>query len=193
MALTFSHFEHCIDVVRAQHPDMPRQPVVLMRLTHHVFRALHERLDRFFATHELSTSAWAVLMMIYSSPNRAITPSEISTAVVQSRTHMTRVADDLVAAGLIERSHDAVDRRRVELRLTEQGVERIKQMLPLAWAEYQTALAIFSVDEMAALETLLRRWLDHLESEDRLECRAVAPALSPTRRRTGSRFSRESK
>ncbi|HRD67229.1 MAG TPA: MarR family transcriptional regulator [Candidatus Competibacter sp.] len=192
MALIFSHFEHCIDVVRAQHPDMPRQPVVLMRLAHHVFRALHERLDRFFATHDLSTSAWAVLMMIYSSPNRAITPSEISAAVVQSRTHMTRVADDLVAAGLIERSHDAVDRRRIELRLTEQGAERIKQVLPLAWAEYQTTLAIFSADETAVLETLLRRWLGHLENKDRPTCKTML-ALDPTRRRIGSRIRRESK
>ncbi|MDS4032283.1 MAG: hypothetical protein RKO66_19790, partial [Candidatus Contendobacter sp.] len=85
MALTFSHFERCIDTVQAQHPDMPHQSVVLMRLAHHVFRALHERLDRFFAAHDLSTSAWAVLMMIYSTPERAITPSEASMAVVQSR------------------------------------------------------------------------------------------------------------
>jgi len=193
MAPTFSHFERCIDTVRVQHPDMPHQSVVLMRLAHHVFRTLHERFDRFFAAHDLSTSAWAVLMMIYSTPERAITPSEASAAVVQSRTHMTRVADDLVAAGLIERVHDEIDRRRVVLQLTASGADLVKGLLPETWAEYQTALAIFSVDEMAALETLLRRWLDHLESEDRLECRAVAAALSPTRRRTGSRSRRKDK
>lgn len=163
MALTFSHYERCIDTVRIRHPDMPHQAVVLMRLAHHVFRALHERLDVFFAAHELSTSAWAVLMMIYSMPDRAITPSEASAAVVQSRTHMTRVADDLVTAGLIERAHDEVDRRRVVLRLTAQGVERIQRLLPLAWMEYEDALAAFSAEEAAALERLLRRWLAHLE------------------------------
>lgn len=163
MALTFSHYERCIDTVRIRHPDMPHQAVMLMRLAHHVFRALHERLDVFFAAHELSTSAWAVLMMIYSMPDRAITPSEASAAVVQSRTHMTRVADDLVTAGLIERAHDEVDRRRVVLRLTAQGVERIQRLLPLAWMEYEDALAAFSAEEAAALEGLLRRWLAHLE------------------------------
>ncbi|MFO1424739.1 MAG: MarR family transcriptional regulator [Candidatus Competibacteraceae bacterium] len=192
MALTFSHFERCIDTVQAQHPDMPHQAVVLMRLAHHVFRALHERLDRYFATHDLSTSAWAVLMMIYSTPERAITPSEASMAVVQSRTHMTRVADDLVAAGLIERVHDEIDRRRVALRLTTSGVELIKRLLPEAWTEYQAALAIFSADEASALETLLRRWLGHLESEDRPEC-GLAPAPEPMRRRIGSRSRKESK
>ncbi len=164
MALTFSHYERCIDTVRARHPDMPRQSVVLMRLAHHVFRALHERLDVFFAAHELSTSAWAVLMMIYSTPDQAITPSEASAAVVQSRTHMTRVADDLVAAGLIERAHDETDRRRVVLRLTTRGVERVQQLLPLAWTEYAAALAAFSTEEAATLEGLLRRWLAHLEN-----------------------------
>lgn len=186
MTLTFSHYERCIDTVRAQHPDMPRQSVVLVRLAHHVFRALNERLDHFFAAHDLSTSAWAVLMMIYSTPERAITPSEASAAVVQSRTHMTRVADDLVAAGLIERAHDEVDRRRVALRLTASGVELIKRLLPEAWAEYRATLAIFSADEATALETLLRRWLGHLEGEDRSEC-GLAPAPEPLRRRIGSR------
>lgn len=163
MALTFSHYERCIDTVRARYPNMPRQSVVLMRLAYHVFRSLNERLDGFFAAHDLSPSAWAVLMMIYSTPDQAITPSAASTAVVQSRTHMTRVADDLVAAGLIERAHDEVDRRRVVLRLTARGVERIQSLLPLAWAEYEDALATFSAEEAAALEGLLRRWLAHLE------------------------------
>ncbi|MFO1420280.1 MAG: MarR family transcriptional regulator [Candidatus Competibacteraceae bacterium] len=192
MTPTFSHFERCIDTVRAQHPDMPHQSVVLMRLAHHVFRTLHERLDRFFAARDLSTSAWAVLMMIYSTPERAITPSEASMAVVQSRTHMTRVADDLVAAGLIERVHDEIDRRRVVLQLTASGADLVKKLLPEAWAEYRAALAIFSGDEATALETLLRRWLGHLESEDRPEC-GSASAPEPMRRRIASRFRRVSK
>lgn len=192
MTPTFSHFERCIDTVRAQHPDMPHQSVVLMRLAHHVFRALHERLDRFFAARDLSTSAWAVLMMIYSTPERAITPSEASMAVVQSRTHMTRVADDLVAAGLIERVHDEIDRRRVVLQLTASGADLVKKLLPEAWTEYRAALAIFSGDEATALETLLRRWLGHLESEDRPEC-GSASAPEPMRRRIASRFRRVSK
>jgi len=191
MTLTFFHYERCIDTVRAQHPAMPRQSVVLVRLAHHVFRALNERLDRFFAAHDLSASAWAVLMMIYSTPERAITPSEASAAVVQSRTHMTRVADDLVAAGLIERAHDEADRRRVALRLTAGGVDLIRRLLPLAWTEYRAALAIFSADEASALETLLRRWLGHLESEGRPEC-GSASAPEPVRRRIGSRSRKQS-
>lgn len=163
MARTFSHYERCIDTMRTRHPDMPRQSVVLMRLGYHLFRTTNERLDAFFATHGLSASAWAVLIKIYSSPDQAVTPSEISTAVVQSRTHMTRVADELVADGLIERSHDQVDRRRVVLRLTPHGVNRIQQLIPLVWAEYETMLAVFSADEAAQLEGLLRRWLTHLE------------------------------
>ena len=103
MARTFSHYERCIDTVRTHHPDMPRQSVILMRLGYHVFRAMNERLDAFFAAHQLSASAWAVLMKIYSAPDQAVTPSEISVAVVQSRTHMTRVADDLAAA-----DHDSI-------------------------------------------------------------------------------------
>ena len=167
MTQALSDFERRIDRVQAQHPEMPRQAVSLIRLSYHVFRTLSDRLDRFFGTQRLSTSEWAVLMMVYSTPDRSLTPSELSSAVVQSRTHMTRVADDLVEAGLIERVRDLGDRRRVALRLTARGEELIGQLLPAVWSQYQTALAAFSPDQTAELESLLRHWLAHLEALDR--------------------------
>lgn len=169
MTHDISCFEQRLDRMQAKHPEIPRQAVIVMRLTYHLTRVLQERLDSYFAEHGLSHSAWAVLMMVYSAPEQSLSPSEVSSAVVQSRTHMTRIADELVAAGWIERVRDLADRRRISLRLTPDGRQRIERLLPLTWAEYERAIAGFSSDQLASLEDLLRIWIDLLAMPPRAD------------------------
>ncbi|HEX7758957.1 MAG TPA: MarR family transcriptional regulator [Caulobacteraceae bacterium] len=52
------------------------------------------------------------------------TMTELSAFSAVDRTTLTRVADHLVAEGLVERKGDAEDRRRVLLELTEAGRDR---------------------------------------------------------------------
>lgn len=173
MTHDISCFEQRLDRMQAKHPEIPRQAVILMRLTYHLTRVLHDRLDGYFAEHGLSHSAWAVLMMVYSSPEQSLSPSEVSSAVVQSRTHMTRIADELVAAGWIERVRDLADRRRISLRLTSEGRQRIERLLPLTWAEYERAIAGFSPEQLTSLEDLLRTWIDLLALPSSADARAA--------------------
>ena len=49
--------------------------------------------------------------------------TELASFTAMQRTTLTRIADQLVAAGLIERASEARDRRQVILTLTEQGRE----------------------------------------------------------------------
>ncbi|HZP93262.1 MAG TPA: MarR family transcriptional regulator [Burkholderiales bacterium] len=162
MIRDLSRFERGIGQLAKLHPDMPRDAVMLIRLTYHAFLSLDARLEAHFERHRLTTSSWLALMMIYCSPRRRVTPSELSAAVIQSRTHMTRVADDLAEKGLIRRMPSAEDRRRVDLALTATGVRTIERLLPLTWNEYERALGAFTIAERRQLEGLLRRWLQHL-------------------------------
>jgi MarR family transcriptional repressor of emrRAB len=155
--------EHGLDRVRARHPEMPRGAVLLARLAYHLFRLQNDRLESFFDRHSLTSSAWTALMIIYASPGRAVSPSEMSAALAQSRTHMTRVGDELVEKGLVQRVPDPADRRRVELALSPRGERLVRKLLPLAWREYEGMLRGFSAREAATLERLLGRWLTHLE------------------------------
>ena len=140
---------------------------MLIRLTYHAFLSLDARLEAHFERHRLTTSSWLALMMIYCSARRRVTPSELSAAVIQSRTHMTRVADDLAEKGLIRRMPSMEDRRRVDLKLTAAGVRTIERLLPLTWSEYECALGAFTSAERRQLEGLLRRWLQHLGAAPR--------------------------
>ena len=164
MARDFSRFERGMERIAQLHPEVSREAVTLIRLSYHVFLSLDDRLEQHFARHRLSTSSWIVLMMMYCAPDRRVNPSQLSAAVIQSRTHMTRVADDLVAKRLIRRAASATDRRRVELTLTATGVKLIEKLLPMTWREYESALSVFSKEEQKQLQTLLRRWLAHLDT-----------------------------
>lgn len=163
----FHHFESRLDAVGRRHPEMPKQRVILIRLIAHVGRLLHDRVEDFLAGHGLNPASWSMLMMIYSSPEGTISPSRASDALCQSRAHMTRITDELTAAGWVERVPSAADRRSIDLRLTDAGSRLIARMLPLAWEYYLTQLPDVGEDELNHLESLLRRWSGHLEAGNR--------------------------
>jgi MarR family transcriptional repressor of emrRAB len=185
MARDLSRFERSIARLAQKHPRMPRDTVMLIRLAYHAFLALDERLEAHFNRHRLTGSSWVVLMMIYSSAARRVSPSELSAAVVQSRTHMTRVADDLADKGLIRRVPGVADRRRVELALTPAGLRTIERLLPLTWATYESALDVFGAADRHSLASLLRRWLHYLNDEqaaaDGTAVAASGPRKTPRR------------
>lgn len=183
MARDMSRFERGIARLAHKHPDMPRDTVMLIRLAYHAFLALDERLETHFNQYQLTGSSWVVLMMIYSSPVQRVSPSELSAAVVQSRTHMTRVADDLADKGLIRRVPSAEDRRRVELALTPAGLRTIERLLPLTWAAYEAALGVFTGSGRRQLAGLLRRWLHWLNDEPAAAAGAERRKPQPPRHR----------
>ena len=181
MTRDFSRFEFGIDRIARLHPDMPRDTVMLIRVAYRAVLSLDARLEAHFERHGLNQSSWLALMMLYASPEQRVTPSELSDFLTQSRTHMTRVADDLLAKGLIHRRPCADDRRRIDLTLTAAGLRLIGELLPLTWVEYESALGALSGRERKQAATLLRRWLDHLEAEP---AAPAAPAPASRKART---------
>lgn len=168
----FSAYEERIDAIRRRHPDMPRTTVVRIRLLHHALRLLADDLEQFFGGHGVSASGWAALMMIYSTPSARANPSLLSADLMQSRTHMTRIADELVDKGLVRREPNATDRRRVDLVLTPRGRRFITRTLPLSWTHYEQLLGDFGDADGRSLERLMRRLGTRLSA-------VGAPAATP--------------
>ena len=74
----------------------------------------------------------------------------------------TRVADELVARCLVERSGDASDRRRVLLRLTRRGRETLAAVHAEAEQQVGAVLLRMTEDEAGALLVGLRAFLREL-------------------------------
>lgn len=155
-------FEQGLDRVHARYPAMPREAVMRMRLLMHTLRALEGRLEALFAADDLTMSSWTVLMMLTASPTGELSPSHLSSVVVQSRTNMTRVADDLVKRGLVARRPSSQDRRRVALSLTTRGTRLVERLLPHTWSEYEHLLAPLGAIGQEALDSTLRALLQRI-------------------------------
>jgi DNA-binding MarR family transcriptional regulator len=94
------------------------------RLVPQFDRELRERCD-------LPLTWYDVLLELDSAPGRSLTMGRLGEAVVVSRTRVTRVVDDLVSAGLVERQIHPDDRRSTVVAITAEGRRRFRRAAPV--------------------------------------------------------------
>jgi DNA-binding MarR family transcriptional regulator len=88
------------------------------------------------AAGQVSLSWYDVLLELNSAPERRLRMSELGQRVVLSRTRVSRVVDELTAAGLAERQPDRADGRSSFAALTPQGRAALRR----AWPVYREAI-----------------------------------------------------
>src|SRR6516164_9700159 len=88
------------------------------------------------AAGQVSLSWYDVLLELNAAPDRKLRMSELGQRAVLSRTRVSRVVDELVAAGLTERQPDETDGRSSFAVLTAAG----QQALRKAWPVYREAI-----------------------------------------------------
>ena len=88
------------------------------------------------AAGQVPLSWYDVLLELNAAPGRRLRMSELGQRVVLSRTRVSRVVDELAAAGLAERQPDENDGRSSFAVLTPRG----KDALGRAWPVYREAI-----------------------------------------------------
>jgi DNA-binding MarR family transcriptional regulator len=88
------------------------------------------------AAGQVSLSWYDVLLELSAVPDLRLRMSELGQRTVLSRTRVSRVVDELAAAGLAERQPDPADGRSSYAALTPQG----KAALRRAWPVYRQAI-----------------------------------------------------
>jgi DNA-binding MarR family transcriptional regulator len=107
---------------------------------------------------QVPLSWYDVLLELNAAPDRRLRMSELAQQVVLSRTRVSRVVDELAAAGLAERQPDEADGRSSFAVLTPQG----KAALRRAWPVYREAIrrhlgARLTTQQCQELAALLQR------------------------------------
>lgn len=105
----------------------------------------------------LSTSAFNVLQALVNTPSAQLEPCEISDRLLVSRPSVTGLLDTLERRELITRQPHPQDRRRVVVRLTDDGRALLDEHYPEHYAMLDRVFASFDDEELAQLVTLLRR------------------------------------
>lgn len=155
-------FEERLDAIDRQISGQPRQEVMLSRMQFLIFQKLNVLINENLQPYGINDTIWVALIMLYSSPNRSIYPSDLSHIVVSSRTNITRFADEMVKKGWVSRREHEADRRKIVLTLTDAGIELVESIMPKQWAVYHAIWEGFSAAEKNNMESMQNKLLDSI-------------------------------
>lgn len=129
-----------------------------------VAQLMRRNFDRRARGHGLSTSNWLVLWQL--NREQGLKQADLAERMNLAPITLARHLDKLERDGLVERRHDARDRRCFRLYLTPQAEPVLGLMRQLAEATRGDALAGFSEQEVLQLQTLLGRMRANLGAEE---------------------------
>jgi len=154
----------------ARVPDLPFNGILLCRLMLHLGREMAAKFEQQIRPFGLAEAEFRVLMTLFSQPEGVAHPSDLCARAAQSPANMSRIADALVSRNLITRVLSVQDRRRMVLRITEEGEDLVRRLLPTMFVSLRGLLAPFSESEQGQLISLLKRLyltLEARQEEDR--------------------------
>jgi MarR family transcriptional regulator, negative regulator of the multidrug operon emrRAB len=144
-------------------PDLPVSGILLCRLVLHIGREMAARFEQQMKPFGLAEAEFRVLTTLFSQPEGVAHPSDLCARTSQSPANMSRISDALVARGLITRVSSVHDRRRMVLRITDEGEEFVQQLLPKLHQPLRRMLKDFPEAEQRQLADQLKRLAAELD------------------------------
>lgn len=94
--------------------------------------ALINQIEHELQEAEVVALAWYdVLLALYEAPNQRLRMNELASAIVLSRSGLTRLVDRLEAEGLLTRERCGTDRRGAFAVLTDKGLAALRRTWPV--------------------------------------------------------------
>lgn len=157
----------------------------LMRETHRAFlRALGARVSR----HGVSIGMWYFLRALWEEDG--LTQRELSRRVRMMEPTTATALESMERRGLISRTRNSEDRRKVNIRLTDEGRRLREVLLPYAMEVNQVALAGISAKKIPLLRDQLDRIKRNLDADAIHDAEIPRRALAQTRRQVPLREAR---
>ncbi|MBN8881290.1 DNA-binding MarR family transcriptional regulator [Salana multivorans] len=154
------------DQWRRERPDLDPSPQGVIGRVHRLALELTARLTPVYEAHGLSEAEFDLL----ASLRRRGAPYELPAGELADHTMvttggLTKRVDRLLARGLVERRASDEDARRRLIRLTGAGRALIDEAFSAHLANEHRLLRGLDADDLAAMESITRRWL-RLLSDD---------------------------
>jgi MarR family transcriptional repressor of emrRAB len=150
-SLQYQKLEANLERLQARMPDLPKSSVLLSRLLLHIGRGMASMLEIEIRPFGLTEAEFRVLTTLFSQPEGCAHPSDLCAKTSQSPANMSRISDALVGRDLITRLSSLHDRRKMDLRITEQGEELVRRLLPAMYGPLREMFKDFSEDEQLRL------------------------------------------
>lgn len=111
--------------------------------------------NRYTERFELRIPEWRVLAVLGMQPR--LSAAEVSAKTAMDAVAVSRAVTRLIKQGRLERRYTSQDRRRSELRLSEQGQRVYEEIVPIARAYERALLDGLDETERLELDRLLQR------------------------------------
>ncbi|GGY11186.1 MarR family transcriptional regulator [Paludibacterium paludis] len=146
-------------------PDDHKQLVMLRMMMKLATGAMNNRMRDLLRQQDLHTVSFTALTMLINDDGTPLNPSELSAMTGESRANITRVCDEMVARGLLNRCGNPDDRRRVDLTLAPNGRDILHALMPQVHRLILGPLAALDQDERDALERILKKLIHELDNQ----------------------------
>lgn len=148
---------------QADYLNFPRHQTQVGRLLRVVTERLSSHLNESLKVFGINENLWFAMMAIYVSPNSEILPSRLSDLMDLTRTSATRLSDEMVERGWVERHINQQDRRQIVLKLTAEGESFIQKVWPQISSKSGEAWQDYTNDDYVQLQYLLTKLLNRLD------------------------------
>lgn len=130
----------------------------MLKVTHSL---LHDCGELVFANHDINFFHWITLIKL--NEGVSLTASDLCREMRHDNGAFTRMIDFLEGLGYVHRQRSQLDRRAVDLQITEAGRTKLKELTPQVVANYNKALEALTPEEFASLLGLLNKLKSVLE------------------------------
>jgi DNA-binding MarR family transcriptional regulator len=110
--------------------------------------------DSIFGKYGITTEQFAVLAAVQSRGG-SLRPTDLASILERSPNSVSMLVDRMVKAGLVKRTRDRIDRRVVNVTLTDKGKKAVEPAAPAGWALVQKILSPLSDQDKHTLAGLL--------------------------------------
>jgi len=111
--------------------------------------------DKVFGEYKLNAERYAVLATIQYFGGSA-KPSEVARWLQRSPNSISMLADRMVRGGLLKRTRDRIDRRVVNLTISDKGKDALKPATLAGWDFIQEILSPLLLEDKRTLVSLLK-------------------------------------
>ena len=133
----------------------------LLLLVNLIAKPFFGRIDKRYG---LSLNEWRIMMTLANQPGISI--SGICDRTGMHIMNVSRGVRSLARKGRVERNVDPADRRRTNLRLSEEGLAIFQEILPSAMKREELIRAGLSRDEAETFQRLLHKLIDHVRQNN---------------------------
>lgn len=149
-----------------ERPDLDVEPMALIGRLGRLRELILHRQEEVFARFGLNASGFDVLATLRrSGPPYALSPGALMEQMMISSGTMTNRIDQLAKTGLVERRQNPDDRRGMIVSLTDKGFALIDEAVTAHVENQHRLVSALTDGERAALDVLLRSYLERLPPE----------------------------